>query len=93
MILERESRQGVDTLCPAELGDLQFDREYAQVFAVEIQIAAVETPVFRARYGCLLLAKVVSNTSRLMCSGASGIDQGIRLEEGLEQVVRDIAGG
>jgi hypothetical protein len=93
MILERESRQGVDRLCPAELGDLQFDREQANVFAVEIQIAAVKTPVFRARYGFLLLAKVVSDTSRLMCSGTSGINQGIWFEEGPEQLVRDGASG
>ena len=79
-------------LCPAELGDLQIDWEQAKVFAIEIQIAAVETLVFRACYGCLLLAKVVSDTSRLMCSGASGIDQGIRLEEGPEQVIRDVTG-
>ncbi|CZR52924.1 uncharacterized protein PAC_02801 [Phialocephala subalpina] len=50
-------------------------------------VAAVETPVFRARHGFLLLAKVASDTSRLVCSGASGIDQGIRLEEGPEQVL------
>jgi hypothetical protein len=92
MILERESK-GVDVLCPTELGNLQFDREPAKVFAIEIQIAAAETPVFCARHSILLLAKVVSDTSRLMCSGASGIDQGIRLEEGPEQIVRDVAGG
>jgi len=69
MILEGESIQGADMLCAAELGDFQLDREQANVFAVEIQIAAVKTPVFRARYGFLLLAKVVSDTSRLMCSG------------------------
>ncbi len=93
MILERESLHGIDVLCPTELGNLRFDREQAKVFAIEIQIATVKAPIFRAHYGCLLLAKVISDTSRLMCSGAGGMAQGIRLEEGPEQVVRDAAGG
>ena len=92
MILERKSLQGVDMLCSAELGDLQFYWEQAQVFAIEIQIAAVETLVFRACYSFLLLAKVVSDTSRLMCSRTNGVDQGIWLEESPEQVIRDVAG-
>ena len=62
-------------LCPAELGDLQFDREQAEVFAIEIQIAAVEIPVFRARHGFLLVCwkRFGSKNSSLLevCKGVA----------------------
>ena len=83
--------KGVDPLHPTELRDLQLDCRLSKVCTIEIQISALDIPILQPGFCFLLLAEVILDISRPLCTRAGGIYKAVWLEEGLEQVVCDLA--
>jgi len=91
MVLKGKRLQGVDPLHPTERGNLQLDRGLSKVCTVEIQIPALDIPILRPGFCFLLVAEVILDTSRPLCTRASGEYKAVWLEKGPEQVVCDLA--
>jgi hypothetical protein len=91
MVLKGKRLKAVDPLHPTELGDLQLDQGLSKVCTVEIQVSALDIPILRPGFCFLLLAEVILDTSRPLCTKASGVYKAVWLEEGPEQVVSDLA--
>ena len=91
VVIERESSKGVDALLPPEFWDGEVDRGYAKRFAIKIEILARHTKVLLLRPVLLLFRRIVYGVSRLFGTETPRIDQGVRLKQQWEQIIRDLA--
>lgn len=82
MVLKWECGKLVDLPRSAELGDLDLCRCFTKISAVEIEIAALNLPIFRAGLRLLLLSEIIFDASRAVCARASRINKGVWLEQG-----------
>lgn len=73
-----------------KFGDIQFNCNLANFFAVEIRIAALNIPVFQPRLRCIFFTEVVLYTSWLVSSMTCCKHEVVRLKQGLKQAIGDL---
>jgi hypothetical protein len=91
MELERESREGVNTLGPAKFGNNKLDRGLAERYTIKIEIPAVYIKILHLPPVDLLFGRIIYNASGFFRPRTSGVYRGVWFKECPKQIVRDLA--
>jgi hypothetical protein len=90
VVCKRESRQCLDASHAAELGNLYLHHSVTEDRTVEVSISAGETVVLHLEFVHPLLTNIEDDSSIFLGTKTSGIQQVVRLEEGLNKIVCDL---
>ena len=89
--LEKESREGVNTLGPVKFRNNKLDKGLAERYTIKIEIPTVYIKILYLLPINLLFDRIIYNVSRFFCPRTSSVYRGVWFKECLKQIVRNLA--